>query len=457
MLAKEISRYLAAKKMTKPEIRIFDGKKVTKKDTREGFYLPEDRGFEKGATAAMILSAAYKGLRITGFGHLQPDNNLSETMSFSCWQTNRVMICDCSGGQAIEQITEQLLVMKNNCSFTLLLPCEKGLFTRSFSKGDNRMETVRKILREKPLCGGTSALKRRTAYTMLGNLIRLLEEKSPENWILWDSTDPLNYQGKKRGILPESLKMASLPFAAEKADIICVGAGGTGGNIVKEIIPLLLKNKRLTLTIVDGDRVEEKNLSRQAFSSEDIQAFKSQVLAEKIRKAYPDLRDRISAVTGYIDTVDQMPAAENYPVLIGAVDNHRARQVFVQWFQLQRDGLWIDSANEFRYGEIVVSIRHNGKTISPLRSDIFPEVLTDHSPSASELSCGAVNQSDPQHQLTNLVAAGTVVSVLEEAFYEKQIQGGLVYFEALSTKGAYSDGVYAKRRPLYTREVKAYA
>lgn len=457
-LAKELARFVAtwrngpATYGNGTNLFIFDEGKITSKDVKEGFYLPEDKGFCKGETAAMILSVAYPQIHIHGFGDMETDQILNDFLDFNSYGENKLIICDCSSGKARHEILEQFLVLKMKYDIVGLFPCEDGLYTLNMAKGAKRVHKLEEIRRKTPLEESQSAIKRRTAYVMLGNVIRNLKNQRMESKIVWDSLDPLNYMAKKRGELPMSLKNAVLPFAGKKADIICVGAGGTGGNVIKEIIPLLLKNKGVTLTIVDGDRVEEKNLERQAFSQDDIQSFKSEVLAQKIRKAYPVLEKRVSAVAGYIDTVEQMPAVKHYPILIGAVDNHRARQIFVRWFQMQRDGIWIDSANEFAYGEVVVSIRFDGKNISPLRSDIFPDVLTDHSPSASEISCGAINKTSPQHQLTNLVAAGTVVAVLEEAFNAGKIQGGIMYFDALDGKG-----VYTKRQPLYTKEVKAYA
>ena len=456
VLAKELARFVETHQKTHLEtieILVFDEKKVTASDLKEGFYLPEDRGFEKGETVAMVLAATYPDLSIKGFSNLETDQCLgTDTLGYKSYERNHLIICDCSAGKAKNQILEQFLVLKMMYDITGFFPCEDGLYSLNVLKNEKRIRKMKEISEKFPLMETSDSLKRRTAYTMLGNIIRILKSKGIEKTILWDSMDPLNYLASPRGTLPDSFQHAYLPFAGRKADIICVGAGGTGGNIVKELIPLMLRNEGLSLTIIDGDRVEEKNLERQAFSQGDILAFKSQALADKIKKAYPMLEKRVFAVTEYIDIVDQIPQARQYPILIGAVDNHRARQIFVQWFQMQKDGVWIDAANEFEYGEVVVSIRAAGKNISPLRSDLFPEVLTDSSPSASELSCGAVNKTSPQHQLTNLVAAGTVMTVLEEAFEEGRIQGGIIYFDALA-----KNGVYSKRQPLYTKEVKMYA
>lgn len=456
-LAKELARYLdMARKNnleTAQEVCIFDGGRVSRKDTEEGFYLPEDMGFFRGETTAMILSNAYPQLKFNGYADLKPDDQcVYEQISSESYTDNHLIICDCSKG-ARDQILKQLSVLKTKWDISIFFPCKDGLFYRKIEKDAPSVNLmIQEISNLESLQEPGMAIKLRTAYHICRNLIRILQNQSVEKWLPWDQKDPVCYLSSQRGQLPKSLKEASLPYLGKTADIVCIGAGGTGGNVIKELIPILLKHKGLTLTIVDGDRVEEKNLERQAFNSSDVLSFKSQVLAEKIGNAYPSLKERVSAVSNYVDTVEQMPVTKNYPILIGAVDNHRARQIFVQWFERQKDALWIDSANEFNYGEVVISIRADGKKLSPMRSDIFPEVLTDQSPSASEISCGAVNESAPQHQITNLVAAAIVIAIIEEAFEGKKIQGGIIYFDALA-----NEGVYAKRQPLYTKEVRAYA
>ena len=65
--------------------------------------------------------------------------------------------------------------------------------------------------------------------------------------------------------------------------IIVVGCGGIGGNYVKELGRFLYKNnhiKRCKIIIVDGDLVEESNISRQPFLPEDIGHNKAEVMAE---------------------------------------------------------------------------------------------------------------------------------------------------------------------------------
>lgn len=217
--------------------------------------------------------------------------------------------------------------------------------------------------------------------------------------------------------------------------IVCVGTGGTGGDFVKEISKKLLLRDDTLLLLIDGDRVENKNCTRQPFSHEDIQQNKASVLRQGLINDYPELEGKIYTHPHYIDKVDDLENAVNavakdcFVYLIGCVDNHRARQVMHMYYALHDDVLYIDSANEFEYGEVVVSVKKNGIQYSPSRAFYFRDVLTDDSPSASEQSCGVINISSPQHQVTNLYAAGIIYTAVEMALEKDEVNGGIVYFD----------------------------
>ena len=69
----------------------------------------------------------------------------------------------------------------------------------------------------------------------------------------------------------------------EHFSILVVGSGGTGTYFLKEISRFLSGNTAAAnmiskMVICDGDIVEEKNLSRQCFSTEDIGRKKAVVM-----------------------------------------------------------------------------------------------------------------------------------------------------------------------------------
>lgn len=72
-------------------------------------------------------------------------------------------------------------------------------------------------------------------------------------------------------------------------NVIVIGCGGTGSRVVPLIAQYMSTLPTLmtpTLTLIDGDDVEAKNLSRQNFISEDVGQMKSTVLAQRYGEAY---------------------------------------------------------------------------------------------------------------------------------------------------------------------------
>ena len=74
-------------------------------------------------------------------------------------------------------------------------------------------------------------------------------------------------------------------FLLDDPWITVVGCGGTGG-FVAEGLCRLFQGREANIVLVDHDRVEPHNLLRQNFYPGDVGGFKSQVLADRLAKAY---------------------------------------------------------------------------------------------------------------------------------------------------------------------------
>lgn len=215
--------------------------------------------------------------------------------------------------------------------------------------------------------------------------------------------------------------------------IIIIGVGGTGGNFAKELCRLVssLPENKVKIVFVDGDIVEKKNKSRQPFGSDDINQNKAVILAEKCSDFFGL---DVIANPNYISDETQLLSliqSDRYhlPIVCGCVDNHRARQIMHEVFNQLDNIIYIDSANEDWYGEVVCGIKANGIEVAPPRAHYFPEVLTDTSLGKEEESCETINLKSPQHLVTNLTAANIILSYLSDILIKKQISGGITYFD----------------------------
>lgn len=152
---------------------------------------------------------------------------------------------------------------------------------------------------------------------------------------------------------------------------IVVGAGGTGGYAIPEFIRFANNQKNnADMFIFDGDKVEGKNLLRQAFFESDLGEFKAQSL---VNRYTPLARKgvRVRAVNDFIHTaldidklfyemVVQMNAKYERVFIISCVDNNtaRLRLLFATYYLQDKYGItvtFIDSGNNEWDGQTLVT------------------------------------------------------------------------------------------------------
>ena len=124
--------------------------------------------------------------------------------------------------------------------------------------------------------------------------------------------------------------------------VVVVGCGGTGGFVAESLCRLLPHNA--TPVLVDHDRVEERNLARQNFFSEDIGKVKSEALALRLSRKY----ERAVAYSMYPIAMTEIARPG---LIVGCVDNGHARRdiaakVNAEW--------WVDAGNGENYGQVLI-------------------------------------------------------------------------------------------------------
>lgn len=220
--------------------------------------------------------------------------------------------------------------------------------------------------------------------------------------------------------------------------IVVVGAGGTGSYFLKEFSRYLYDNRKAkekisSMSIIDGDIIERKNIRRQAFQEEDIGQAKATVLASVLNEAF-DLKWK--AYYQYLLKVDDFEGklvkkvynSTVIPLIIGCVDNHACRLVCEEFFSQQENCIYIDSANEFSDGEVVFAAKKNGKVVSPCRSTVFPDILTGDLRNVEELSCTELNEVAPQHITANMQAGLILLQAVTSLLEEGRVTTGVTIF-----------------------------
>lgn len=226
---------------------------------------------------------------------------------------------------------------------------------------------------------------------------------------------------------------------------IIVGVGGTGSYALKNIIQYLNgKKTRSKIVLIDGDVLEEKNLTRQGFLQRDLNKNKAEALGERFNKVVP-VQVTLEYYTSFIETVEDIEKHCTGNVrrihLISCVDNNMARfrMIMTQHklhHDLNKQVSFIDAGNSeytgqtllsvlkkdvpptinFEYGKERVGMTYKeqeGHLISTIfdNDENWKDNLTvgDH-----EMSCEVNVESSPQNILTNMTSATCIVQMLHK-------------------------------------------
>jgi hypothetical protein len=156
------------------------------------------------------------------------------------------------------------------------------------------------------------------------------------------------------------------------ANVVIIGCGGTGSRLLPMISQLLSRGKWNdmvpTITLVDGDEVEVKNLTRQNFIMDDVGRNKAECLAERYGGAFElptvcinqYVPDNAQSMTAWLsaNVPEQMRrlVADRPTVFFLCVDNMKVRYNIIQSIlystaQTNYDHLIVDAGNENTYGQ----------------------------------------------------------------------------------------------------------
>lgn len=262
-----------------------------------------------------------------------------------------------------------------------------------------------------------------------------------------------------------------MPFTHPKPPrIVLIGCGGTGSHLLPNILQFV-HSKRLKdggdlpeIILVDGDTVEEKNLVRQRFTSGDLGMNKAAALAQRYTGVFGI---RIKTYEDFLvssEDLELIAPRDGTNIIIGAVDNHRARMIIWQYY-LEGEGsfhptFWIDSGNEGWHGQAILSARFYPRTspvgsthwseagigtpIKPVNLPCFFDEYPDEflkvgsTPVTPQNECARMVEVDPQTIQANMMSAFCATTLFIQAF-TGQIRTTALYFDALSgnTKAAF--------------------
>lgn len=234
--------------------------------------------------------------------------------------------------------------------------------------------------------------------------------------------------------LSRFIEMKEVDFGEELSNytefnIIQIGAGGTGGYLTRDLSRFIYSlnqreaNIKINYTIVDGDKVEEKNLLRQNFLPQDLGKNKAEAMALRHSRAFglP-----ITAVTEMFTKHHYSNLRNNsssaVTILIGCVDSNAARRAMHECMvHDRRPVVWIDSGNERFSGQIVMGYYKDASSVYvPNVIDVYPDLLDPSKDSKSEISCAERLMRDEQNIFVNVCASTHILNFVRQVILKEK-------------------------------------
>ncbi len=106
----------------------------------------------------------------------------------------------------------------------------------------------------------------------------------------------------------------------KKYPVTICGAGALGANIAEN----LARSGFEKLTVIDRDRIEERNLSTQPYYRSDVGAFKAKILANNLYRA---IGTKVDGKTKELTSANVNQLLQDSQLIIDVFDNSVARQL----------------------------------------------------------------------------------------------------------------------------------
>jgi PRTRC genetic system ThiF family protein len=207
---------------------------------------------------------------------------------------------------------------------------------------------------------------------------------------------------------------------ARPVEVMVIGAGGTGSQIVHGLARLHVALKKcghphgLNVLLADGDTVSESNLGRQLFYSSDLGRNKAAVLIERINFAYNLQWDaHPENIKSSLDAVMHNPN-----IIIGCVDTRASRRKIKGLLKLGHDVYYMDCGNGADYGQVLLGFVAEAKsktTKLPMPWETCPDLIADI-PEDNTPSCSLAEALGSQELFINQAVATMALQLLWSLF-----------------------------------------
>jgi len=190
-------------------------------------------------------------------------------------------------------------------------------------------------------------------------------------------------------------QLKETPTSANDSPVVVIGCGGIGGWLLSALDRTLPNTTQVI--IYDKDKLEERNLDRQLFSSHDIGRYKAKAVLRRLTSLM-----NVSAVTEWFTEATEIPPDAT---VFCCADNHRARLYAWQAVNRFEKSRLIVGANEYTDAEAYYYAPWLRDTPADMLR-FYPEIASDKSGAPTERCTGVAQEIHPQLAISNMLAAG---------------------------------------------------
>ncbi|HYD93531.1 MAG TPA: ThiF family adenylyltransferase [Candidatus Paceibacterota bacterium] len=189
--------------------------------------------------------------------------------------------------------------------------------------------------------------------------------------------------------------------------IVIVGVGGVGTQLLPALCRFLDNREgNAHIVLLDGDRFEESNATRQDF---DRLGSKAEVTKEALSRRFPRLE--IEAKTTYVSEDNVFVYFDEEDIVFCCVDNHASRKLLNDRCAELSSATLISGGNEYSDGNVQVYVRKDGVDITPPITYLHPEIADPQDRNPAHLSCEELAQAGaPQLIFANLAVASHMLN-----------------------------------------------
>lgn len=220
-----------------------------------------------------------------------------------------------------------------------------------------------------------------------------------------------------------------------------IGCGGIGSCLLDTVCrylnyhPKLKESGDTEVSLIDGDKFEERNQERQIF---ETLGNKADTTKERLEKQFPNVYFR-SHPTYVSDANVGLLIRDGDVVLLG-VDNHTTRKLISDHCETLDNVLLISGGNEYTDGNVQIHHRVNGENLTlPIANEFHPEIQEpeDENPADAEqrqAGCDVQRIHEPQIVITNNSVAACMLNAFLSWMEGKPFDYDEVYFDCLTNK-----------------------